>query len=131
MYIVFVVTSAGEDGIVKLWSRNGMLRSTLAQTCKIFTRLVNYYFTIVASLPTITYVILWCIASPVYSVAWSVDGQQVLYTTGKYLVIKSIQPNATGKPTTVSLLSSATRKTACCIRSCVTLLTYEVHIRSL
>ena len=26
------LVSAGEDGVVKVWSRSGMLRSTLAQT---------------------------------------------------------------------------------------------------
>ena len=65
---------AGEDGQVKIWSRSGMLRSTLSQN-----------------------------SSPVYAVAWGPDSDQVLYTTGKQLVIKPIQPNA--KPNTVFFLN--------------------------
>ena len=33
-------------------------------------------------------------ALPVYSIAWHPDSDQVLYTNGKQLVIKPIQPNA-------------------------------------
>ena len=65
---------AGEDGVVKMWSRSGMLRSTLSQS-----------------------------SSPVYAVAWSPDSDHILYTTGKQLVIKPIQPTA--KPNSVCLLS--------------------------
>ena len=36
-------------------------------------------------------------ASPVYSTSWSPDSDQVLYTSGKSLVIKPLQPSA--KPT--------------------------------
>ncbi|ELT91803.1 hypothetical protein CAPTEDRAFT_169559 [Capitella teleta] len=57
--------TAGEDGVVKIWSRSGMLRSTLSQN-----------------------------SSPVYSIAWGPDSDQVLYTNGKQLIIKPIQPNA-------------------------------------
>lgn len=57
--------TSGEDGLVKIWSRSGMLRSSLSQA-----------------------------VSPVYAVAWSPDSSQVLYTTGKQLVIKPIQANA-------------------------------------
>ena len=53
----------GEDGVVKIWSRTGMLRSTLIKT--------NY---------------------PIYSVAWSSNNEQCLYTSGKNLAIKSLQP---------------------------------------
>jgi len=56
-----------------MWSRSGMLRSTLSQS-----------------------------SSPVYSVAWSPDSDHILYTSGKQLVIKPIQPNA--KPNTVWVL---------------------------
>ncbi|XP_077987595.1 intraflagellar transport protein 80 homolog [Glandiceps talaboti] len=59
------MVTAGEDGQVKIWSRGGMLRSTLAQA-----------------------------ATPVYSVAWGPDSDQVLYTNSKQLIIKSIQANA-------------------------------------
>ncbi|XP_078484074.1 intraflagellar transport protein 80 homolog [Ciona intestinalis] len=61
--------TAGEDGQIKIWSRSGMLRSTLAQ------------------LPC-------CI----YSVVWSPESDNVLYTNGKQLVIKPLQPSA--KPLT-------------------------------
>lgn len=54
----------GEDGAVKIWSRSGMLRSVLAQN-----------------------------AIPVYSGAWSPDNEQVLYTSGKSLIIKPLQPS--------------------------------------
>jgi len=64
--------TAGEDGVVKMWSRSGMLRSTLSQC-----------------------------SSPVYAVAWSPDSDHILYTTGKQLVIKPIQPTA--KPNSVCL----------------------------
>jgi len=63
---------AGEDGVVKMWSRSGMLRSMLSQC-----------------------------SSPVYAVAWSPDSDHILYTTGKQLVIKPIQPTA--KPNSVCL----------------------------
>uniref|UniRef100_H2ZBZ1 Anaphase-promoting complex subunit 4 WD40 domain-containing protein n=1 Tax=Ciona savignyi TaxID=51511 RepID=H2ZBZ1_CIOSA len=61
--------TAGEDGQIKIWSRSGMLRSTLAQ------------------LPC-------CI----YSVVWSPESDHVLYTNGRQLVIKPLQPSA--KPLT-------------------------------
>ncbi|XP_062598363.1 intraflagellar transport protein 80 homolog [Saccostrea cucullata] len=59
---------AGEDGQVKIWSRSGMLRSTLTQN-----------------------------SNTVYGVAWGPDSDQVLFTNGRQLVIKSLQANA--KPT--------------------------------
>ncbi|XP_064639074.1 intraflagellar transport protein 80 homolog isoform X2 [Lineus longissimus] len=59
------LVTAGEDGQVKIWSRSGMLRSTLAQN-----------------------------SSAVYSVAWGPDSDQVLFTSGKQLVIKPLQANA-------------------------------------
>ncbi|XP_036393391.1 intraflagellar transport protein 80 homolog isoform X2 [Megalops cyprinoides] len=57
--------TAGEDGQIKIWSKSGMLRSTLAQQ-----------------------------ASPVYSVAWGPDSDRILYTSGKQLMIKPLQPSA-------------------------------------
>ncbi|XP_035384263.1 intraflagellar transport protein 80 homolog isoform X2 [Electrophorus electricus] len=57
--------TAGEDGQIKIWSKSGMLRSTLAQQ-----------------------------ASPVYSVAWGPDSDRVLYTLGRQLVIKPLQPGS-------------------------------------
>lgn len=57
--------TAGEDGQIKIWSKSGMLRSTLASQ-----------------------------GSPVYSVAWGPDSDRILYTTGRQLVIKPLQPSA-------------------------------------
>uniref|UniRef100_A0A8C6HZ14 Intraflagellar transport 80 n=1 Tax=Mus spicilegus TaxID=10103 RepID=A0A8C6HZ14_MUSSI len=59
------LVTVGEDGQVKIWSKTGMLRSTLAQQ-----------------------------GTPVYSVAWGPDSEKVLYTAGKQLIIKPLQPNA-------------------------------------
>ena len=55
--------TSGEDGQIKIWSRAGMLRSSLAQ------------------LPV-----------PVYSAAWSPNSDSVVHTNGKSLVIKPLQP---------------------------------------
>ncbi|PAA76732.1 hypothetical protein BOX15_Mlig022764g2, partial [Macrostomum lignano] len=60
-----MLLSCGEDGAVKIWSRNGMLRSVLSQN-----------------------------AYPVYSGSWSANSDQVVYSLGKQLVLKSLQPNA-------------------------------------
>jgi len=57
--------SAGEDGQVKIWSRSGMLRSTVVQ-----------------------------LDIPIYSAAWGPDSNQVLHTSGKMLVIKHLTPNS-------------------------------------
>ncbi|XP_032924268.1 intraflagellar transport protein 80 homolog [Catharus ustulatus] len=59
------LVTAGEDGQVKIWSKSGMLRSTLAQQ-----------------------------GAPVYSVSWAPDSDKVLFTSGKQLIIKPLQPNA-------------------------------------
>eukprot|EP00794_Sanderia_malayensis_P011126 gene11126-12297_t len=59
------LVTAGEDGQVKIWSRSGMLRSTLVQ-----------------------------LANPVYSVAWSPNSDSILHTNGKQLIIKPLQPQA-------------------------------------
>jgi len=56
------LVTAGEDGTVKTWSRSGMIRSTLAQG-----------------------------SVPVYSVVWGPDNDQILFTSGKSLTIKSLQ----------------------------------------
>ncbi|XP_076590790.1 intraflagellar transport protein 80 homolog isoform X2 [Chaetodon auriga] len=57
--------TAGEDGQIKIWSKSGMLRSTLASQ-----------------------------GSPVYSVAWGPDSDRILYASGRQLVIKPLQPSA-------------------------------------
>ncbi|XP_045601736.1 intraflagellar transport protein 80 homolog [Procambarus clarkii] len=59
------LVTAGEDGLVKIWSRSGMLRSTLAQ-----------------------------VSVPVYGAAWAPDSDAVLYTTGTNLIIKPLAPNS-------------------------------------
>uniref|UniRef100_A0A2K6FTH6 Intraflagellar transport protein 80 homolog n=1 Tax=Propithecus coquereli TaxID=379532 RepID=A0A2K6FTH6_PROCO len=59
------LVTVGEDGQIKIWSKTGMLRSTLAQQ-----------------------------GIPVYSVAWGPDSEKVLFTAGKQLIIKPLQPNA-------------------------------------
>ncbi|KAJ8030563.1 Intraflagellar transport protein 80-like [Holothuria leucospilota] len=59
------MATSGEDGQVKIWSRSGMLRSTLAQT-----------------------------GSPVYSISWSPDSDQILIINGRHLIIKSMQASA-------------------------------------
>mmetsp|Transcript_12103 Transcript_12103/g.27941 ORF Transcript_12103/g.27941 Transcript_12103/m.27941 type:complete len:770 (-) Transcript_12103:166-2475(-) len=59
------IATAGEDGVVKIWSRSGMLRSTLATTDR-----------------------------PVYTVSWGPDSDRVLFSSGKDLIIKPLQPAA-------------------------------------
>jgi intraflagellar transport protein 80 len=59
------IGTAGEDGVVKIWSRSGMLRSTLAT-----------------------------VDSSVYSLSWSPDSSQICFTCGKDIIIKPLQPQA-------------------------------------
>lgn len=59
------LASSGEDGLVKIWSKNGMLRSTLAAN----------------SVPT-------------HSLAWSPQSDQIIYTSDSKIVIKSLTPNS-------------------------------------
>ncbi|XP_064418295.1 intraflagellar transport protein 80 homolog isoform X1 [Latimeria chalumnae] len=59
------LVTVGEDGQIKIWSKTGMLRSTLAHQ-----------------------------GTPVYSVAWGPDSDKILYTSGKQLIIKPLQPSA-------------------------------------
>lgn len=57
--------SAGEDGFVKVWSRNGLLRSTVIQS-----------------------------DIPCYSALWSPDSSAILYTKGEFLVLKNLNNSA-------------------------------------
>ena len=63
--LLFHICTVGEDGQVKVWSHSLMLQSTLVQS-----------------------------SSPVYSVSWSPDSSQLLYTSGKHLIIQSLQPSS-------------------------------------
>ncbi|RLN75163.1 hypothetical protein BBJ28_00011179 [Nothophytophthora sp. Chile5] len=56
------LVTAGEDGTLKIWSRSGNLRSTLASTGR-----------------------------SVYAVCWGPDSDQLLFTHGSNLVIKTVQ----------------------------------------
>ncbi|CAK9221469.1 unnamed protein product [Sphagnum troendelagicum] len=56
------LATGGEDGILKIWSRNGMHRSTLAQ-----------------------------IEHSVYTIAWGPNSEQIVFSNGRNLLIKSIQ----------------------------------------
>lgn len=56
------LVTAGEDGTIKIWSRSGNLRSTLASTGR-----------------------------SVYAVCWGPDNDQLLFTNGSNLVIKTVQ----------------------------------------
>lgn len=60
------LVTAGEDGVVKVWSQSGMLRATLASTNGI------------------------CI----HSLAWGPESDQVLFTSGRDLLIKPLQPSS-------------------------------------
>jgi intraflagellar transport protein 80 len=59
------IATCGEDGVIKIWSRAGMLRSTLVQS-----------------------------EEKVYAMCWGPDSDQLLYSCGKHLVIKPLQPSA-------------------------------------
>jgi len=59
------LATCGEDGVIKVWSRAGMHRSTLAQ-----------------------------MESAVYALCWGPDSDQLLFSCGKHLVIKPLQPSA-------------------------------------
>lgn len=69
------IASGGEDGAVRVWSRAGMLRSTLAQTGLMGPSTSNMA------------------DKPVYSIAWSADNEQILFASGSELVVKSMQPS--------------------------------------
>lgn len=57
------IASGGEDGLIKIWSRAGMLRSTLSSH-----------------------------SSPVYELAWSSNSDSIVYSVENFLEIKSLSP---------------------------------------
>jgi intraflagellar transport protein 80 len=62
------ILTCGEDGTVKIWSRNGLLRSTLAS-----------------------------LGQAIYSVFWSPDGSKVVLSSQSKIQVKSLVPNARGE----------------------------------
>lgn len=60
--------TCGEDGFIKIWSRGGMLRSTLVSS-----------------------------DNSIYSACWSNDSQSIVYTQGNLLLIKELTPNSVAK----------------------------------
>lgn len=57
--------TGGEDGLIKIWSRGGMLRSTLVSS-----------------------------DNSIYGACWSPESQAVAYTQGQFIVIKQLAPNS-------------------------------------
>lgn len=57
------IVSSGEDNMIKLWSRSGMLRSELSKG-----------------------------ESPVYSIGWSLDNQVIALGSSKIITFKSVKP---------------------------------------
>lgn len=62
--LILIGFVAGEDGFIKIWSRSGMLRSTVVNS-----------------------------DSSVYAACWSPDSQSIAYTNGKCVVVKQLAPN--------------------------------------
>ena len=54
------LATAGEDGVVKTWSRNGMLRNTIDR-----------------------------LGAPVYALAWASDSEGLVYASAKHLFLKA------------------------------------------
>lgn len=54
----------GEDGFIKVWSKSGMLRSTVVSS-----------------------------NAAIYGACWSPDNQAIAYTQGKLIIIKPLAPN--------------------------------------
>lgn len=59
------LATAGEDAVVKSWSRNGMFRANLAQ-----------------------------VEGTIYSLCWSPDSDQIIFCSGKHLIIRPLQPSS-------------------------------------
>ena len=58
------LATCGQDGTLKIWSKNGNLRTNLVQTDK-----------------------------PIYSLSWSPESDSVLYSSDKFISIKPISAN--------------------------------------
>ncbi|XP_030758485.1 intraflagellar transport protein 80 homolog isoform X3 [Sitophilus oryzae] len=56
--------TGGEDGFIKIWSRSGMLRSTVVSS-----------------------------DNSIYGACWSPDSQSIAYTQGKCVIVKQLAPN--------------------------------------
>lgn len=71
--IVEIARSAGEDGLVKIWSRSGMLRSTAIRNTQ-----------------------------AILTAAWSADCSAICYSQGSFLLLQSLtsnsKPNKVRKP---------------------------------
>lgn len=78
------LASGGEDGSLKIWSRNGQLRSTLVGAPVAGAKPSD-----AAAATTVT-------GRPVYGLAWSRDGDSIVYCKGKDLVLKPISPSQKG-----------------------------------
>ena len=59
------LATAGEDGLIKSWSRTGMFRANLAQS-----------------------------EGTVHDMCWSPDAEQLLFTCDKHLVVRPLQPSS-------------------------------------
>lgn len=59
------LATGGEDGLIKIWSRSGMLRSTIT----------------VGTLP-------------IYALAWSPDSNSLVYGNGNQMIVKSLSPQS-------------------------------------
>lgn len=79
------LVTAGEDGYVKVWSRQAVLRSQLLQQGTLHCPLV--------SCPCTKMGALYVVDAPVYSLAWGPSSESVLIGGGKHLIIKPIRPS--------------------------------------
>lgn len=76
------ITSGGEDGAVKTWSRNGMLRFALVITA--ITAAVSYSLQKRTLFQAQT-------AHPVYAVDWNADSTKVCYCSSEDCFIKLLK----------------------------------------
>lgn len=62
----------------------------------IYIYVIEIYFIIISIISIIisSIIIIFPTGIPVYSVSWAPDSDKVLFTSGKQLIIKPLQPNA-------------------------------------